>query len=391
VAFDYEILDAINDGWLTPIEQQMVNVAGLDYSTVKTTAGDLNGGELARILEYEENLHRMATPSIEIIGDKRAIVFTASVAQAERLSEIFNRHKQGRAAWVCGNTPKEQRQKLLADFADGKLQIVCNCGVLTEGFDDPGVEVIIMGRPTKSRSLYAQMVGRATRPLPGIVDGPETPDARRAAIATSGKPSCLVVDFVGNSGRHKLITSADILGGKVSDEAIDRAILKAQQAGQRMRMDKLLELTEEEIKKEKEKAVQAEEARRLKLRVAAKWNTTMVNPFDVFNLSPVKSRGWDKGKQLSEKQRALLEKQGINPDTIEYGPAKQLLNELFRRFDGNMCSYKQAKLLKKHGLPTEVSRDTAKRLIDAIANNGWRKTPGIEAMAEQLTMDEVPF
>ena len=68
---------------------------------------------------------------------------------------------------------------MLADFAAGKVQVVCNCGVLTEGFDDPGVEVVIMGRPTKSRSLYSQMVGRSTRPLPGVVDGPETAEARQ--------------------------------------------------------------------------------------------------------------------------------------------------------------------------------------------------------------------
>ena len=105
---------------------------------------------------------------------RRALVFTASVKAAEMTAEIFNRHRAGMASWVCGKTDREEQRRVLADFAAGKLQVVCNCGVLTEGFDDPGVEVIIMGRPTKSRSLYSQMVGRSTRPLPGVVDGPET-------------------------------------------------------------------------------------------------------------------------------------------------------------------------------------------------------------------------
>jgi len=174
VAFDYEVLDAIHDGWLVPIEQQMVHVEGLDYSSIRTTAGDLNGGDLAAVMEAEKNLQQMASASLAIIGPRRALVFTASVKSAEMTAEIFNRHRAGMASWVCGKTDREERRRVLAGFAAGKVQVVCNCGVLTEGFDDPGVEVVLMGRPTKSRSLYAQMVGRSTRPLPGVVDGPET-------------------------------------------------------------------------------------------------------------------------------------------------------------------------------------------------------------------------
>src|SRR5512133_550315 len=158
------------------------------------------------------------------------------------------------AAWVCGKTEREERRRVLAEFAAGKVQVVCNCGVLTEGFDDPGVEVIIMGRPTKSRSLYSQMVGRSTRPLPGVVDGPETAGARRAAIAASPKPSCLVVDFVGNAGKHKLVTSADILGGKVSEEAVELAVQRARKAGGPVNMTEALDEAEAELKEQKRKA-----------------------------------------------------------------------------------------------------------------------------------------
>src|SRR5215472_576959 len=231
VAYDYEVQDAIHDGWLVPIEQQMVHVEGLDYSGIRTTAGDLNGGDLAAVMEAEKNLQQMTSASLSIIGQRRALVFTASVKAAELTAEIFNRHRSGMAAWVCGKTDREDRRRTLAEFADGKVQVVCNCGVLTEGFDDPGVEVVIMGRPTKSRSLYSQMVGRSTRPLPGVVDGPETAEARKAAIGASAKPSCLVVDFVGNAGKHKLVTSADILGGKFSEEALERAVARVKIAG----------------------------------------------------------------------------------------------------------------------------------------------------------------
>ena len=371
VAYDYEVQDAIHDGWLVPIQQQMVHVEGLDYSSIRTTAGDLNGGDLAAVMEAEKNLQQMASASLSIIGQRRALVFTASVKAAELTAEIFNRHRSGMASWVCGTTDKDERRSVLADFAAGKVQVMCNCGVLTEGFDDPGVEVVIMGRPTKSRSLYSQMVGRSTRPLPGVVDGPETPEARKAAIAASAKPSCLVVDFVGNAGKHKLVTSADILGGKFSEEAIEKAMLKAREAGGPVNMTEALDQAEEELRREQARL--AEVARRAKLVATARFTTQSVDPFDVLHLEPTKARGWDNVKSLTEKQRSLLAKQGINPDNLTFSQGKQLISEIFRRWDGKLCSFKQAKVLRKYGYESEVSFDAARNIIDALAKNGWRR------------------
>lgn len=413
VAFDYEVLDAIHDGWLVPIEQQMVHVEGLDYSSIRTTAGDLNGGDLAAVMEAEKNLQQMASASLAIIQQiearravpgapqrlvfspqpssglrppsptpvgegacgarPRALVFTASVKAAEMTAEIFNRHRSGMAAWVCGKTDREERRRVLAQFAAGQLQVVCNCGVLTEGFDDPGVDVVIMGRPTKSRSLYSQMVGRSTRPLPGVVDGPETAEARKTAIAASAKPSCLVVDFVGNSGKHKLVTSADILGGKVSEEALELAVTRAKKSGGPVNMTEALDEAEEEIQERREQARLAEAARRAQLVAKAKFTTQSVDPFDVLQLDPVKRGGWDNCRQLSEKQRSLLAKQGINPDTVSFSQGKQLIGEILRRFDRKLCSFKQAKVLRKYGYGTEVSFAEASATIDALARNNWRR------------------
>lgn len=375
VAFDYEILRAIASGWLVPIQQQLVEVSGLDFSGVRTTAGDLNGADLARVMEEERNLHEIAGPTVEIVGNRRALVFAASVAHAERLCDILNRHRDGSAGWVCGKTDKDERRKTLAAFAAGKLQYVVNVGVLTEGFDDPGVEVVVMGRPTKSRALYAQMVGRATRPLPGLVDGVETPDERRAAIAASAKPTCLVVDFVGNSGRHKLMTSADILGGNVSDEAMERALAKAKLAGGPVDMAKALDGAQKEIEEERERAREA--ARRAHLKARAAWAAKPVDPFDVFQLSPVKARGWDSGKSLTVKQRAILEKAGIDPVSVGYVGGRQLLTEIFRRWDAGLCTYKQARVLRKHGYTGNETRAEASEILDGIF--GRREPAATEA------------
>jgi len=364
VAYDYEILNAIEDGWLVPVQQQLVEVSGLDFSGVRTTAGDLNGADLARVLEEERNLHEIAGPTVEIAGDRRALVFASSVAHAERLCDILNRHRDGCAGWVCGKTKKDERRKTLSAFSSGDLQYMVNVGVLTEGFDDPGVEVVVMGRPTKSRSLYAQMVGRATRPLPDLVDGLETAPERRLAIEGSAKPACLVVDFVGNSGRHKLMTSADILGGNVSDDAVARAVAKAKETGKPVDMAKALEDEERAIEEERERAREA--ARRANLKAKASWATRSVNPFDVFQLSPAKARGWHQGKSLSAKQRAVLEKQGIDPDSVDYAGGRQLLNEIFRRWDAGLCSYKQARILRKHGYDGNQTREEASEILDGV-------------------------
>ena len=377
VAFDYEILEAIHDGWLVPPEQRMIHVEGLDFSQVRTTAGDLNGADLAAVMEAEKNLQGIADPVIEISNNRRSLVFAASVAQAERMSNILNRHKPGSSAWVCGKTDKKERRNMLRDFAAGRLQYVVNVGCLTEGFDDPGVELIFMARPTKSRSLYAQMAGRAMRPADDIAHGlndESDAEARRALIAASKKPVCEIIDFVGNSGRHKLMTTADILGGNVSDEVIERAVERAKKEGGAVRMDTLLGEEEEKLKAEKEERRLAEEAQKARLVAKVKWSSQNINPFDVFEMTPRKERGWDQGKTLSEKQTAVLLKQGIDPAAMPYSQAKQLLNEIFRRWDGSLCSFKQAKVLKKHGFDPNMSRDDAKITIDTLAANHWRRS-----------------
>lgn len=375
VAFSYEILDGIKNGWLVPIEQLMVNVNSLDLSNVRTCAGDLNGADLAAILETEKNLQGIAIPTIEIIGHRSALVFTATVMQAVRLSEIFNRYKPGMSNWVSGATDPDERIKTNADFDSGRIQVLCNCGTHTEGYDSSRVEVIIMAKPTKSRSLYAQMVGRATRTLPGIVDRDgQDAESRREAIAGSSKPSCLVVDFVGNSGRHKLMTTADLLGGNVSDEVIAVATLAARNSGRPVRMEQLL-LDEQERQAEIEQRRLEDEARRHKLTAKASYSTSSVDPFNLLHLSPVVSRGWDSKKQYSELQRVVLKRNGVDPDKLEYSRGKQLIGELFHRREMGLATLSQVKTLRKFGVadPDAISFATASKVIDAIAKNCWRK------------------
>ena len=374
VAIDIEILDLINLGWLVMPHQNFVSIEGLDFSQKRTTAGDLNGADLAAVMESESNLQGVASASLKVIGDRRAIIFTASVKQAEVLSNIFNRHRIGMSDWVCGLTNKDVRRATLDNFKSGKTQVIANCGVLTEGFDDPGVGVIVMARPTKSRSLYSQMIGRATRTLPGLVDGLASPDERKAAIAASAKPFCEVLDFVGNSGRHKLITSADVLGGKISEPAVAMAVARAKKQGGPVNMTEELVKAEEELRLAAEERRRLEEARKAKLVANVRFNTKSVNPFDIFQIAPTRERGWDQGKVLSEKQKSLLLRQGINPDTMPYAQSKQVLNEIFRRWNAKLATMGQLKVLRRYGYTdANVTFEAASECLNRLANNNWKK------------------
>ena len=375
VAWEYDIRFGISEGWLVPIVQNMVHVEGLDLSQVRTTAGDLNGADLARIMEYERNLHEIAAPTLDITKDgRKTLVFAASLAHAERLTEILNRHRPDSARWVHGGTPKLDRRKMLEDYGRRKFQYLVNVGVATEGFDDPGIEVVVQARPTKSRALYAQMIGRGTRPLPGIVDqqhdGLFVGQDRHAAITASRKPQLEVIDFVGNSGRHKLVTTADVLGGNHSEEVI--ALAKEKAATKPRNMMQALDEAEAALRAGREQALKAEAARRAKLTVQASYRKSVVNPFDVFGITPLRERGWDKEKQPSRKMLDVLERQGIATENLTFSQAKQLVGQVFARWTGHRCSYKQAKILAARGMATDMTRDEAKAAIDGIAaREGW--------------------
>ena len=369
VAYAYSVADAIRDGWLVPVRQKLVKVEDLDFSGISTTAGDFNQGELAEVLEEERNLHAVAGPTVEICGARRAIVFAASVKQAERLAEIVNRFGKGRADWLCGKTPKDDRRARLEAFRNGEIQFLVNVGVLTEGFDDAGVEVVVMARPTKSRALYAQMAGRATRPHASIAGdlGSHSAEERRALIASSPKRECLIVDFVGNSGRHKLVSTADILGGRTDDEdeaeARRRVAKRAAESGEGVNTLEELERARAEIRERKLR----DAAERRFIQAKAKYSVLGVNPFDVFELAPVDRQARTTNRiKLSWKQESILrEKLKVDPGRLTPSEGRALLDEYFRRIKAGLATYGQAKYLRRHGFPAPMT------FAEASATIAW--------------------
>lgn len=371
VAFEFGILDGINHGWLVPIEQQMVHVEGLDFSKVRITAGDLNGSDLAAIMEAEKTLQGIAGSTIQIVGDKKTLVFAVTVKQAEVLCEIFNRHKKDSARWVSGKTNKDERRETVAAFSRGDFQILCNCNCFSEGFDVPAVGVVVVAKPTTSRSRYAQFVGRGTRALPGIVDGPETSELRRAAIAASGKPSMLVVDFYGNAGRHKLCSTLDILGGKSSSDAVIRARKIAEAIGKPLNVMDALRLEDDKIVKEAEERRKIAAAQKAHIVADVSFRSKFVDAFDRYDVRRQPPSSWERnnGICLTPKQRLAIRGMGVDPDSISVSCGKKLLG-------ARGPTESQAYRLKNAGYDPKQFKGAALKIkMDKLAKNNWKRLP----------------
>lgn len=321
VACNLDITWGLQNGWLVPPRQMFVQVDGLDFSQVKTKGGDLDQQQLAKIVEMEENLHSMAKPIVDVTQGKQAIVFTASVGQAHRLAEIIRDYHQrtygavnrDTAVSLDGSlTPQDpRRQQIVKDFKNGTIQYLVNCGVATEGFDAPATSVIAIGRPTKSRALYTQMVGRGTRPLPGTVDQFDTAEERLAAIAASEKPDCLVLDFVGQSSRHKLICTTDILGGENEPpEVIERA-------NRLLKKNDFKGTTLDALREAREKIEAEREAKRAKLTMGVNYKLREAKSvWDMATVPKVSVPGYLVKKPVTEKQRGMLIRLGFNEQQI---------------------------------------------------------------------------
>jgi superfamily II DNA or RNA helicase len=372
--------DLINQGWLVPILQLPVYINSIDIGNVRTKGGDLHGPDLDAVMTSEKPLHGLAKSAIEILGDRaKGIGFTSSVEHSRLLSDICNRRVPGISAWLCGDTDKNVRRKVLSDFKLGAIRIIWNCDVLSEGFDEDSIDYIFQGRPTKSLLKYTQQIGRGTRPHVSIADAlGNCPSAgiRRGMILRSCKPHMTVIDYVGNSGKHKLVTAIDVLGGNVSPAILQEVMSKAIKSGKPIRVDKSIE-EEEKIAEEKRARELVEKQRKAKLILEAKYTIgKSVDPFDILDIKPVAPRGYESNKPLTENMSKFLrEKMGLNPDNFTFTQAGQLIGEQKRRWDQGLCSLKQAKWLKKNGYDSNVKFKDASAIMTSWANNGWRRPP----------------
>lgn len=313
--YQLNIAEAIPQGWLVSAQAQCIQLESLDLSGVSTRGakGDFNESELAKVMEEEKVVFEIAEVTARESAGLKTAVFCASVREARAVAELLVDRYRLKADWVCSDKllcDDERRRAVLTSFAhdpDG-VQIVCNVGVLTTGWDFPGLQHIVMARPTRSLSLYTQIFGRGTRPLPGVVDFEDSdPDLRRAAIARSAKPHFKVTDLRDNAMQHKLVTAVDVLGGSMGIEVINRAKTAVNKAGGPIDLEKILAAAKHEEAMAQEAA---ERKRRAAIEANAKYKKVEVDPFDPYqrgnvareqkkSRGPVMPFGKHKGKPLT--------------------------------------------------------------------------------------------
>jgi superfamily II DNA or RNA helicase len=220
VVYRKSIIEMIRGGYLVNAVGVRVKVAGLDLTRVRRVAGDFNQGELSEALHDSLAPKAIARAYVENAAPRKAIVFTPGVAIGYEVAEAFR--SEGVAAIAFdGTTDKDERRRILTAFRSGEYRVVVNCGVLTEGFDEPTIECVIIARPTSSAGLYVQMAGRGLRVIEGCIChlglGPDV-----ACPSWRGhKTNCMIMDVVGATSKHRLAGLVDLGGAERTEELDD--------------------------------------------------------------------------------------------------------------------------------------------------------------------------
>jgi len=348
LAYEYTLPKAIKAGYLSPIRAQTIPLK-LDLTGVGTQAGDYKLSDLGNALD--PYLYQIADEMQKYCADRKTVVFLPLIRTSQKFRDILE-SKGFKAAEVNGESI--ERAEILRDFDAGHYNVLCNSMLLTEGWDCPSVDCIVMLRPTKIRSLYAQCVGRGTRLYPG-------------------KNDLLLLDFLWHTERHELCHPAHLICE--SEEVAEKMTANIEAAG----VEQDLQAAEEEASSDV--MSQREEALAKILNEMKNRKRKLVDPLQ-FEMSIqaedltgyVPSFGWQVSP-VSEKQRETLERMGIFPDEIDNaGKAAMLLDRLANRRIEGLTTPKQIRFLEGKGFEHVGTWpfDSAKSLIDRIAGNGWR-------------------
>lgn len=351
LAYEYKLTDAIKEGYLCKIMAQTIPLQ-LDITSVTMSGGDYAVGDLGTALD--PYLEQIAAEMAVRCKDRKTVVFLPLIKTSQKFRDLLNAHGF-RAAEVNGQS--DDRRQVLADFDAGKYNVLCNSMLLTEGWDCPSVDCVVVLRPTKVRSLYSQMVGRGTRLSPGKTD-------------------LLLLDFLWMTDKHELCRPADLV---CEDRTVARQMTEhLAETGCPEDIEEAAAQASEDVVAQREEALakQLEEQRRKKAKLVDPLQYEMsIQAEDLAGYVP--AFGWEAGPP-SEQQTAALEKLGILPDAVESaGKAALLLDRLNKRRDEGLTTPKQIRCLEKYGFQHvgTWSFEAARHMIDRIAAQGWRGVP----------------
>lgn len=351
LAFEYKLTDAIKEGYLCKIMAQTIPLQ-LDITSVTMSGGDYAVGDLGTALD--PYLEQIAAEMARRCKSRKTVVFLPLIKTSQKFRDLLNTYGF-HAAEVNGQS--DDRRQVLADFDAGKYNVLCNSMLLTEGWDCPSVDCVVVLRPTKVRSLYSQMVGRGTRLSPGKTD-------------------LLLLDFLWMTDKHELCRPADLV---CEDRTVARQMTEhLAETGCPEDVEEAAAQASEDVVAQREEALakQLEEQRRKKAKLVDPLQYEMsIQAEDLAGYVP--AFGWEAGPP-SEQQTAALEKLGILPDAVESaGKAALLLDRLNKRRDEGLTTPKQIRCLEKYGFQHvgTWSFEAARHMIDRIAAQGWRGVP----------------
>lgn len=338
IAYEYGLKTAVAEGYLCPITAKTIPLE-IDMNSVTVSIGDFQVDSIAESLE--PYLPQIAEAIRIHASARKTVVFCPLISIAQELAGMIPGARE-----VNGNSADRKETLDWFDKA-GPGAVLCNAMLLTEGWDCPSCDCVVVLRPTKIRSLYCQMVGRGTRLYPG-------------------KDNLLLLDFLWMCQKHNLCRPASL----VSDNEEDiKAVVKEARNDE---IDLFSAVSD------------AEEARRNALAKAlvnqAKKKSKLVNPLELFvilddvglaDYEPTFK--WEEA-EATKKQIQALQRFGVDAEGITKGYACAIMDKLIGRANKKMATVKQIRTLKRFGYePIDWTFEQASKKMSALAAVGWKR------------------
>jgi superfamily II DNA or RNA helicase len=295
IVFEYRIEDGIKDGYLAPIEAYQIKTQ-TDLSQVKKVAGDFNQKELSEKVDSQLRNDLIVAKYLEYSEGKQAIGFCVDIQHCYNLRECFRERNINCEVVVSDPERCPNRTELIKDFSNGKITVLLNVMILTEGFDYSDVGCVIMGRPTQSETVYIQSVGRGTR---------LKSENFKERFNTD---KCTILDFVDNTGNHSLVNSWELEKDK---DVKDKVFIPEEHR------EKLLEV-EKERREARIKVMHGKDKKidLLRLPVISPWNSAKME-----ELATEKQIAWI--KQVNLYQEGIEYTKAMASEIISGLPAKE--------------------------------------------------------------------
>ena len=346
VPAEVTLFDLINQKYLSRIAVKSVPLQ-IDLRKAETAAGsgDYSESDLGDALEpyLAEIARSIATEA----AWRRTLVFVPLIATSHKFVEAC-RAAGVNAKHIDGNSP--DRKEILHDFANGRHDLLSNAMLLTEGFDDPGIDCVVILRPTKSRALYSQMVGRGTR-------------------IAAGKSNLLLLDFLWLHERHALIRPAHLVA---KSDAEAKQITELAQTkpwplngwnADQFDLQTLATDAQAQREARLREELKAKEKRKARFIDPIEFSLSL-GSFDAAEFQPTMK--WESGP-VTEKQRVRLERHKLDFEALTAGQASKIIELLDTRQRLGLATPRQIRCLRqfKHPNPETATFAEASKFLDA--------------------------